>query len=184
MRTDILSHRKELSARDLDGAAEKVLPALLRNLGIPVNSTVAAYAPLGTEPGGYLTKALSDAGHRVLLPVVLDDLDLDWAQYTGAQHTTHRGLSEPDSKPLGAEAVAGVDALVVPALAVGSDGYRLGRGGGCYDRALARVGPGVPIVALLHDGEWPRAVPREPHDRPVTAVVTPSEGYVSLGTAS
>jgi 5-formyltetrahydrofolate cyclo-ligase len=71
--------------------------------------------------------------------------------------------------------------LLVPALAVDRRGYRLGRGGGSYDRVLARlIGSGVDVVALLHDGELlDLPVPREPHDQPVHAVVTPS-GHVRL----
>lgn len=182
LRSDIVSHRRKLSATDLDTAAEAVLTALLTGLRLAAGSTVAAYVPVGSEPGGNLTQALSDAGHRVLLPVVLPDLDLDWAEYSRVLRSTERGLSEPDGPRLGTGAVAAAGALVVPALAVGADGFRLGKGGGCYDRALARVAPGVPVVALLHDGEFPRAVPREAHDRPVTAVVTPGGGFVSLTT--
>ena len=63
---------------------------------------------------------------------------------------------------------------MVPALAVGASGTRLGRGGGSYDRALARVRPGVPVLALLYDGELLDEVPAEPHDRAVTLVVQPS----------
>jgi 5-formyltetrahydrofolate cyclo-ligase len=51
---------------------------------------------------------------------------------------------------------------------------RLGRGGGCYDRALARVPVGTFVCALLYDDEVLDAVPSAPHDRRVTAVVTPS----------
>jgi 5-formyltetrahydrofolate cyclo-ligase len=53
----------------------------------------------------------------------------------------------------------------------------LGRGGGSYDRALARVGPDRLAVALLHEGELLDAVPAEPHDRPVQLVITPSGRY-------
>jgi 5-formyltetrahydrofolate cyclo-ligase len=62
---------------------------------------------------------------------------------------------------------------VVPALAVDRRGSRLGRGGGSYDRALARVPAGRPVLALLYDGECPEVVPTEPHDRRVTVAVTP-----------
>jgi 5-formyltetrahydrofolate cyclo-ligase len=51
---------------------------------------------------------------------------------------------------------------------------RLGRGGGSYDRALGRVPVGTFVCALLYDGEVLDDVPRGPHDRPVTAVATPS----------
>lgn len=180
LRSDIVSHRRNLSATDLDIAAAAVLSALSTGLRLPAGSTVAAYAPIGTEPGGNLTQTLSDAGHRVLLPVLCADLDLDWAVFDGAQHTTAKGLSEPDGPRLGRAAIGEVAAVVAPALAVGRDGSRLGKGGGCYDRALARVAAGVPVVALLHDGEFPREVPRLAHDRPVTAVVTPSRGWVEL----
>ena len=69
----------------------------------------------------------------------------------------------------------------MPALAVDRSGIRLGNGGGCYDRALARVAPDVLVVALLHDGELTdEPLPAEAHDRPVDAVATPS-GVVRLG---
>jgi 5-formyltetrahydrofolate cyclo-ligase len=66
------------------------------------------------------------------------------------------------------------DAVLVPALAVGRDGVRLGRGGGSYDRALARVAPGTPRAALLFDEELVDALPADPWDVPVTDVVSPS----------
>ena len=62
----------------------------------------------------------------------------------------------------------------MPALAVDGAGIRLGRGGGSYDRALARVPAGVPVVALLFPDEILPALPREPHDHPVTAALTPA----------
>jgi 5-formyltetrahydrofolate cyclo-ligase len=56
----------------------------------------------------------------------------------------------------------------------------MGRGGGCYDRALARVPAGTPVWVLLYDDEVGLDVPVEPHDRRVTGAVTPS-GLVTLG---
>ncbi|WP_060884360.1 5-formyltetrahydrofolate cyclo-ligase [Streptomyces caniscabiei] len=54
---------------------------------------------------------------------------------------------------------------------------RLGRGGGSYDRVLARLaraGADPALVVLLYDTEVLDRVPEEEHDRPVHAVVTPS----------
>ena len=140
---------------------------------------VAAYASFGTEPPTEaLLEALRGAGKRVLLPMVLDDLDLDWAEYAGPESLgfTLRGPAEPVGPRLGVGAIAAADVVLVPALAVARDGVRLGKGGGSYDRALARTRPGVLVVALLWDGELHDAgeLPDEPHDRPVGAVVTPS----------
>lgn len=181
MRSHLRRKRRELSPSDVTAAGEKVVQALLAALPARSPTTVTAYFPLDVEPGGDLPDALLRAGHRVLLPVLCSDMDLDWALYTGVAELTARGLREPAGPRLGRDAVASADVVILPGQAVGEDGARLGQGGGCYDRALARVEPGVPTPTLLHDGEWPQPVPWLPHDQKVNAVVTPSDGYVRLG---
>ena len=107
---------------------------------------MAAYVSMGTEPGtGALLDALDDAGKRVILPLLQPDNDLDWALHTGPGDlvSAGRGLLEPVGRRLGVDAVAGADVVLVPGLAVAVDGTRMGRGGGSYDRALARVPVGT-----------------------------------------
>jgi 5-formyltetrahydrofolate cyclo-ligase len=161
------------AAREAAGAA--ISRAVLEVPEVSTAGTVAAYLSFGTEPATqHLVEDLQSRGVRVLVPVLRSDLDLDWTEYgdkTGnAQDTTR--WSTPGGPLLGLDAISGADVVLVPALAVDERGIRLGRGGGSYDRALARV-PHAPVFALLYDGECPVAVPAEPHDRPVTAVVTP-----------
>ncbi len=128
---------------------------------------VAAYDPLPSEPGSTaLLNALAGRGIRVLVPVLLADRDLDWAEWDA----TGRQLRAP----LGVEAIAAADAVLVPALAVARDGARLGRGGGSYDRALRRVARAVPIAALLFAGELVEELPTDEWDVPVSAAVTPA----------
>ncbi len=107
-------------------------------------TSVAGYVPLRTEPGSVeLLDDLVDRGVRVITPVLLPDKDLDWEQWP---ESSARSRSAPKRS-------RAVDAVLVPALAVAADGTRLGRGGGSYDRALARVAAGTTIAALLFDGE-------------------------------
>lgn len=140
-------------------------------------ATVAAYVSVGNEPGtGPLIDALQTSGKRVLLPRLLPDNDLDWSAYAGpgSLQRAGRGLLEPGGEPLGPSAIGGADAVLVPGLAVDAHGYRLGRGGGSYDRALGRVPVGTFSCVLLYDTEVGVAVPVEAHDRPVTAAASPS----------
>lgn len=124
--------------------------------------TVAGYVPLGTEPGGAtLPEALASVCDRLLVPLILPDCDLDWTVYE-------------DDAPLGRAAIADADLVIVPAVAVDRAGVRLGRGGGSYDRALARVPEATLIVAALYHDELVAALPFEDHDRRVHAVVTPA----------
>jgi 5-formyltetrahydrofolate cyclo-ligase len=138
---------------------------------------VAAYWALpGEPPTAPLIAALRRRGRRVLLPVLRPDGDLDWAAYddTRSLAAAARGLAEPVGNRLGLGAVRDADVVVAPGLAVGADGIRLGRGGGSYDRALARVVPPTLVVCLLWDGELLDVVPTAPHDRPVDVAVTPT----------
>lgn len=78
---------------------------------------------------------------------------------------------------LGPDAVLDADVVLLPGLAVDGRGMRLGRGGGSYDRVLARLaaaGAHPALIVLLYDTEVTARVPEEPHDHPVDAVVTPA----------
>ena len=180
LRERLLSRRKELRPRDLAEAAGHLRDVLLDDPEVTAASTVAAYVSVGGEPGtGPLLEELEARGVQTLLPVLTDDGDLDWARYTGplGLAPASRGLLEPRARRLGPDAVRSADVVLVPALAVDRRGYRLGRGGGSYDRALARlVGGSTLVVALIHEGELlDLPVPTQPHDVPVNAVATPSD---------
>lgn len=191
LRPDVWATRRRLGPERLADAAARVQATLLTHLPDLLRdhdrsgTVVACYAPVGAEPGGPDLPAALHArlppDGRLLLPVLRDDQDLDWAVFDHQLRPTRRGLSEPTGPRLGPDAIAPAGLLVVPALAVDGRGIRLGRGGGSYDRALARVASTATIVALVHDGElWPEPLPDEPHDRPVHAVVTPADGLVWL----
>jgi 5-formyltetrahydrofolate cyclo-ligase len=83
-------------------------------------------------------------------------------------------------QPLGPAAIGTAGLVLVPAFAVDRSGRRLGRGGGSYDRALARVPAGTTVAALIFADELIERVPTEVWDQPVTAVVTPA-GWFELG---
>jgi 5-formyltetrahydrofolate cyclo-ligase len=182
LRDQLTTARRRIPLPELREHAEAIARHLLASDVVRRAATVAAYVSVGTEPGtGPLLDGLVAAGKRVILPVVLPDLDLDWAVHTGALEG-HRGLLEPDGPTLGVDAIATADVVLAPGLAVDDHGVRMGKGGGCYDRALGRVPVGTPVWVLLHDHERVARVPREPHDRPVNGVVTPS-GWSPLPTA-
>jgi 5-formyltetrahydrofolate cyclo-ligase len=184
LRREFLTVRSRLTAGDVRETEAALAARALELPELAHARTVAAYVSVGSEPG---TRALLDALHargvRVLLPALLEDNDLDWGAYDGEGslvHVQHRGkmaLLEPAGERLGPDAVLTADAVLLPGLAVDARGMRLGRGGGSYDRVLARLeraGADPALVVLLYDSEVVDHVPEEPHDRPVHAVVTPS----------
>ncbi|MFB9348683.1 5-formyltetrahydrofolate cyclo-ligase [Streptomyces heliomycini] len=183
-RRDLLAVRNGLTGDDV---RESAVALARQALGLPELAharTVAAYVSVGSEPGTLaLLAALRARGARVLLPALLPDNDLDWGAYEGKEslvrvrHGAKMALLEPAGPRLGPDAVTEADVVLLPGLAVDARGMRLGRGGGSYDRVLARLdrtGARPALVVLLYDAEVVPRVPVEPHDRPVHAVVTPS----------
>ncbi|MGY6020308.1 5-formyltetrahydrofolate cyclo-ligase [Streptomyces spinosirectus] len=184
LRRELLAVRGRLTADDVQEAAAALAVRALELPELERARTVAAYVSVGAEPGTLaLLDALRARDVRVLLPALLPDNDLDWGAYTGQDSLTRvrRGgrmaLLEPSGERLGPDAVTGADVVLLPGLAVDARGMRLGRGGGSYDRVLARLeraGVHPALVVLLYGSEVVERVPEEEHDRPVHAVVTPS----------
>lgn len=179
LRGQLLAARTLLTTEDVRRAAEAFADLALELPELAGARTVAAYVSIGREPG---TRALIDAlrarGVRVLLPVLMADNDLDWAVYEGPHGLAPArfGLLEPSGPQLGPDTVVEADVVLLPGLAVDGRGMRLGRGGGSYDRVLARLtrAKAEPaLVVLLYAHEVVTRVPEEPHDHPVQAVVTP-----------
>lgn len=177
LRDQLTTARNRRPLAEIGLLARDVADHLLATREVRDAATVAAYVSIGVEPGtSWLLDGLRAAGKRVVLPVLLPDGDLDWAAYGGdaALAPARFGLLEPTGRRLGVASIGTADVVLVPALAVSPTGMRLGRGGGSYDRALGRVPIGTFTCALLYDAEVGVTVPVEPHDRPVTAVATPS----------
>lgn len=125
---------------------------------------VTSYEPFPTEPDiSHLNATLLRAGATVLVPVTLGrDRQLEWSD-----------LADPDRPHLGLPALARVEVVLLPALAVARTGVRLGQGGGYYDRLAPLLPPSAPRVAVLHDHELVAWLPTEPHDIVVSHALTP-----------
>jgi len=183
LRRRLLAGRALLTPGQRAAAGRALRDAILELPQAQMAGTIAAYYSLASEPDTHgLVYALWKRGGYVLLPRLRPDADLDWASYEGpgSLRPGPRGLAEPGEPPRGLDAVARADLVLVPALAVDRGGVRLGRGGGSYDRALARVGPGVPTIALVYDGELLDRVPADGHDQRVRLVARPSAGVTRL----
>ena len=185
LRRQILHARSQLDEKSVNAGARMIRETLLDQPWVQMAGLVAAYWSIGQEPRTHgLIFALWKHGATVILPVLRPDKDLDWAVYDGPDSLAPGpyGIMEPVDTRRGVDTIRTAALVLAPALAVDpSNGVRLGRGGGSYDRALARVGPNVPTVALLHDGELIQGIPADPHDVPVRHVATPSGLLTQLG---
>ncbi|WP_312183005.1 5-formyltetrahydrofolate cyclo-ligase [Arthrobacter sp.] len=170
------------TAEELAAAAAPLLSTL------PVPSAVGCYLSMGSEPDtSRLLEDLASAGHTILVPVCEPERQLSWRRWTPDVQLVpglFPGIPEPAGPRLGLEAAKKLDLLFIPALAVDAAGSRMGKGGGYYDRFLARfraAGGTGRTVAVVHDHEFLPAggVPADALDAPVDGVLTPS-GFTAV----
>jgi len=152
------------------------------DLGLPAEAIVAGYSPISSEADpSALMEALAAKGHGLALPrIAAADAPLEfrrWRQGDEMQPGAF-GILEP---LISAEPVT-PSVLLVPLLAFDADGYRLGYGGGFYDRTLAdlrALGPCL-AIGIAFAGQEVDALPHEDHDQRLDAVVT-EKGVRQLG---
>lgn len=108
-----------------------------------------------------------------------EDGSLSVHALTGNLERHPYGFLEPSAAcpelPLGR-----LELILVPGLAFDRAGTRLGYGKGLYDRLLADVPPGVPVVGVVPESLIVKALPRAPHDVPMTHLVG-ERGVYSVG---
>ena len=172
LRSLVRAARRQGPGADAQALAAQCL-AFVEGLTGPMR--VTCYASYGTEPDtAPLMAALTDRGFEVLLPRVAGD-DLDWVPHGGATTISTMGIEEPvaDGVPL-----MPLRAMLIPALAAGVDGARLGKGGGYYDRVLQSLpSDHRPVLAaIVRDEDVLPAgtIPMESHDGRVDVIVTPT----------
>ena len=182
--------RADRSTRDADAQALiDVGMQFLADLGFGTDSLgcVTAYEPMRTEPPvGPFADRLRGGETTVLVPITLAHGQLRWREaHPDVGVNPLVAADDLDVPSWGPEALARVDVAFIPALAVSRDGFRLGQGGGYYDRAiptLRAARPGTLVVAIVFANEFGMDVPTDPHDMQVDAVMTPQG--VHLITAS
>lgn len=133
---------------------------------------IASYISYGVEPDtNALNQEVISAGKTLVVPRI-NGLDLDWIPWDGNQSNLIKvkNLQEPTGQPLSDLSV--IDLIFVPALRIDRSGYRLGQGGGYYDRALAKIS--AFSIGLIHPEEIAgQDLPRENFDIPLSAAATP-----------
>ena len=131
-------------------------------------SVIASYASYGFEPD---TEALNleiiARGKTLLLPRINGET-LEFVQWNGKIEdlSSNKNIAEPTGA-VWSETNA-INLILVPALAIDPDGYRLGQGGGYYDRALVNL-PAWRHGVVYNYERMEHDLPREPWDIPVNS---------------
>jgi len=178
LRRSILARRTQVSASDARLAGQAIAAHLSGLVRWREAREVLVYFAIQGEVDAYaLIAGLWERGARVLAPRCCPGGTLDLARVTCLSELKPGtlGILEPRPDCCRPPDAFAPDAALIPAVAFDRAGNRLGFGQGYYDRLLA--GPAFAntlLVGLAHDFQIVDALPRDPWDRPVDMVVTPS----------
>jgi len=155
-------------------AAAALCRRVLAEIPLAPGSVVSAYWPMGDEIDPRpLLEALAGRGVALALPAIrAAGQPLDFRAWKPGDPLQAAGFGTQE--PLAAAPLVRPGLLLVPLLAFDTAGYRLGYGGGFYDRSLALLRPAGDILAvgLAYAAQQVAAVPREATDQPLDLVAT------------
>ena len=138
-------------------------------------SNIASYISYADEPSTKeLNAALLKNGKMLYLPRI-SGTDLEWVKWSGSETELSpskfsKKIIEPSGPAISDKSL--IELVIVPALRIDRSGYRLGQGGGFYDRALSNMNAWT--IGLIHPDEISSEdLPREDFDIPLNAAATP-----------
>lgn len=173
LRREMFARREEAWRAD-PLAGEALKRHLIEALAMPPGLAISGYWPLPGEID--VRPALVQyhrEGHRIGLPVVIAKgaplLFRQWDPAVDLVQGAFKVLTPPPEAP---EVEPNI--LLVPLLAFDPDGYRLGYGGGFYDRTLAKLKAKAHTIAVgvAYAVQEVPMVPRGPFDHPLDFIVT------------
>ena len=172
LRRDIHQRAGEMSIETRQLSDARLFAQFLALPELLAAKNVLLFYGVDTEPDTKkLFPQLFSMGKRVFLPRCLPEWQMEVREIspTSGFAVTKRGLFEPEEAcPLGEK--GDIDLILVPNLCCDEAGYRLGQGGGFYDRYLQDY-KGI-TTAVCREALLQRSVPRQAHDRPVEIILT------------
>jgi len=171
------SARSILAAAAPAAAAEQAALHFLAHIPLQAGRVLSGYWPIGDEfDPRPLLQAAVQRGLLIGLPVVRRDAPLGFRQWRPGEPLAPAVMGIP--VPAATADTVVPEILVVPLLAFDAAGYRLGYGGGYYDRTLDALRRGerpVLAVGLAYAGQEAADVPHHVFDQPLDWVVTERE---------
>ena len=126
---------------------------------------VASYSATETEPETKAINKLLASKQKLVLPAISGS-NLIWRIPEKLIPGTH-GIDTPIGPRVELDQIS---LVLAPALAVDANGFRLGKGGGYYDRAIEDF-EGL-VYALVFEAEYLDSLPIENHDVKIHGVIT------------
>ncbi len=174
LRRYLVRRRQAISAAERRRWSRQAAENLIRSSYYKKADVVAAFVGFGSEiDTRYLINDAWKRGKKVVIPATADGFHRPFFaifhkndRLTVTPHGPFEHAERKNSFPF-----SSIDLVVLPGLGYDSNGFRLGYGGGVYDRFLEKT-PRATHIGLFFSNQFVPVIPREKHDRKMHAIVT------------
>lgn len=174
LRRLLIKQRRAISPEEYQEKSDRLCQNLQHNPLFQQAKTILSYFSFRQEPD--LSLLLSNTDKKWGFPrCVQQSLTWHYWQPGETYNINGYGIIEPDADLIQLQP-SEVDLILVPSVACDTQGYRLGYGGGFYDRMLSLPEWNlIPTVGIIFDFSYLPQLPIDYWDQPLTTVCTESQ---------
>lgn len=170
-RKRLITERRNVSNETRRGHAKRIATTLKQLIGSVDGLTVSAYWPIRGEPDlRPLADWIEDKGGRFALPLVVASARPLAFRAWRTGDPLERGVWNIPIPTTGPEIIP--DVVISPVVGFDSEGYRLGYGGGFYDRTLASMSSQTRVMGVGYEMARLATIFPQPYDIPMDMIVT------------
>lgn len=186
LRKRYLDLRNTLSLQSREEMSLSILRRLLDDVSYKESRVILFYVSFGSEVDTLplIERALKD-DKKVLVPVTDKEkgiLHLSHLQDLCELKRGTYGIMEPGPEFLRFCPYQEVELAIIPGVVFDDKGYRIGYGGGYYDRLLVHLKEDTYLVALAFEVQFGKKIPKEEHDQKVHCIITEKRTYFPSAT--
>lgn len=180
IRLEILDKRGKLGKEDHKTNSDKIIQKIYDSPFYKNASTIMTFISFGDEVDTHeFIKTSIKNGKKIVVPITVPEkkeLKLSQVKDFSELEIGHYNILTPKEEFLRFVDPKDVDLIIVPGVAFDREGYRIGYGGGYYDRFLSsKVKENVPKISIAFSLQIIDKVPREHFDIPVDYIYTEKE---------
>lgn len=179
LRHQVLDERSKLGKNMHKKYSNIILNTILNSLYYKNAKTIMTFISFMDEVDTheFIKKSIED-GKNIVVPITIPetkDLKLSLVKDFKELEPGYYNILTPKEGFIRYTDPKLVDLIIVPGVVFDRDGYRVGYGGGYYDRFLSKIDKSVPKIAIAFDLQIIDKVPREYYDIPVDYIITEKE---------
>ncbi|WFD10661.1 5-formyltetrahydrofolate cyclo-ligase [Tepidibacter hydrothermalis] len=176
-RKKVISERKKQNPDIINSNSQLIFQNLLKLDAIKKAKTIMAYLDFNNEvQTDTIINYLLSKNQKVVVPIsIVDERKLLLSQLKDIETEVSigtYGIREPKSEFIRPVNAKDIDIVIVPAVAYDTNGYRLGYGGGYYDRFLESLRDDCITIGIAFEIQIFDEVPKEDHDAQLDYIIT------------